>query len=211
MIKSKERIADFGEVFTPEKEVNAMLDLVENEIERIDSRFLEPACGDGNFLIQILRRKIYVVEKRYSKEQIDFERNVFLAVSSIYGIDILKDNVQECRERLTEFVETIYKTKFKTEYNPKFINAIRYVISKNILHGDALTLQNISGTAPILFSEWCFVSGSKIKRTEYSLSNMIAYQPFGENSLFSDLGEEAFIPHHTKAYPLTYFMDVEDA
>ena len=78
MIKSKERIADFGEVFTPEKEVNAMLDLVENEIERIDSRFLEPACGDGNFLIQILRRKIYVVEKRYSKEQIDFERNVFL-------------------------------------------------------------------------------------------------------------------------------------
>lgn len=74
-IISKKRVADHGEVFTNLREINAMLDLVDNETKRIDSRFLEPACGHGNFLIEVLKRKIDVINKRYSKSQIEFERN----------------------------------------------------------------------------------------------------------------------------------------
>ena len=72
-VKSKKRVTDHGEVFTAASEVNAMLDLVKHETERIDSRFLEPACGNGNFLIEILKRKLHIVEGRYSKSQLDYE------------------------------------------------------------------------------------------------------------------------------------------
>ena len=100
--RSKQRIADHGEVFTAEREVNAMLDLVKQETERIDSRFLEPACGNGNFLAEILRRKLAVVKSRYGKNADDYERYAVIAVTSIYGVEILQDNAQECRERLFE-------------------------------------------------------------------------------------------------------------
>ena len=99
-VRSKKRVTDHGEVFTNDREVNAMLDLVKHETERIDARFLEPACGNGNFLAEVLRRKLNVVEQRYSKSQIEWERYAVIAVSSIYGVDILEDNTQECRERL---------------------------------------------------------------------------------------------------------------
>jgi type I restriction-modification system DNA methylase subunit len=99
-LKSRKRVADHGEVFTSEREVNAMLDLVKQETERIESRFLEPACGNGNFLAEILKRKLEVVDNRYSKSQLEWERYAVLAVSSIYGVDILEDNAIECRERL---------------------------------------------------------------------------------------------------------------
>ena len=98
-IKSKDRVANHGEVFTNIREVNAMLDLVKDETHRIDSRFLEPACGTGNFLIEVLRRKLEVVESRYKKSKIEFERYSILALSSIYGIDILEDNLKECKTR----------------------------------------------------------------------------------------------------------------
>ena len=99
-VRSKKRVTDHGEVFTNDREVNAMLDLVKHETERIDARFLEPACGNGNFLAEVIRRKLNVVEQRYSKSQIEWERYAVIAVSSIYGVDILEDNAQECRERL---------------------------------------------------------------------------------------------------------------
>lgn len=101
--KSKNRVADFGEVFTNEREVNAMLDLVKHETERIDSRFLEPACGDGNFLAEVLRRKLAVVRSRYGKNPDDYERYSVIAVSSIYGVELLEDNTKECRKRLLIF------------------------------------------------------------------------------------------------------------
>ena len=100
-VRSRQRVADHGEVFTGEREVNAMLDLVEQETERIDSRFLEPACGTGNFLAEILRRKLRVVAARYRRGRLDYERYGVLAVSSIYGIDILEDNVIACRYATT--------------------------------------------------------------------------------------------------------------
>lgn len=110
---SKKRIAEHGEVFTSEREVNAMLDLVKQETERIDSRFLEPACGTGNFLTEILNRKLNVVEAKYSKSQLEFERSVVSAVSSVYGIDIQADNVIECRKRLFDMVDKRYTALFK--------------------------------------------------------------------------------------------------
>ena len=99
-VKSRNRVTDHGEVFTAEREVNAMLDLVIHETERIESRFLEPACGNGNFLSEILSRKMRVVEQRYGKNQLEFERYSVVAVGSIYGVELLSDNAKECRERL---------------------------------------------------------------------------------------------------------------
>lgn len=101
-IKSKNRVRKHGEVFTAEREVKAMCDLVKDETERIDSRFLEPACGDGNFLAEILTRKLAVVRKKYGKSPLDYEKNAVLAASSIYGVDILHDNVDACRKRMFE-------------------------------------------------------------------------------------------------------------
>jgi len=112
-VKSKKRVADHGEVFTNEREVNAMLDLVKHETERIDSRFLEPACGNGNFLAEVLRRKLIVVDSKYSKSQIEWERYSVIAVSSIYGVDILEDNAKECRDRLLGIYTDWYSKKFK--------------------------------------------------------------------------------------------------
>ena len=123
-VKSKKRVIDHGEVFTAEREVNAMLDLVKQETERIDSRFLGPACGDGNFLVEILRPKLVVVESRYSKSQLGWERYAVNAVSSIYGVDILKDNVHECRERLFVIFETQYNKAFKGGYNTEYLNSM---------------------------------------------------------------------------------------
>ena len=99
-IKSKNRVTDHGEVFTDEREVKAMCDLVEQECDRIDSRFLEPACGDGNFLAEVLLRKLARVKKLYGKSSYDYERYSILALSSVYGVDIMKDNAEECRARV---------------------------------------------------------------------------------------------------------------
>lgn len=142
MIKSKERVRNHAEVYTADREVNAMLDLVKNATENIESRFLEPACGSGNFLVKILERKLAVVKQRYSAEQLYYECHAFVAVASIYGVDILDDNVAECRERLLDIVKTHYEKLYRDKCKPQFIEAIDYVLSRNILWGDALTLKN---------------------------------------------------------------------
>lgn len=114
-IKSRKRVANHGEVFTSEREVNAMLDLVKQETERIDSRFLEPACGDGNFLAEILRRKLAVVKRKYRKSPLDYEKNAVIAAASIYGVDILQDNVAACRRRMFSIWDKEYKGICKTK------------------------------------------------------------------------------------------------
>lgn len=140
---SKKRVADHGEVLTGKREVNAMLDLVKQETERIDSRFLEPACGNGNFLTVILERKLAIVEKRYGKSQLDFERYAVLAVSSSYGIDILPDNVRDCRLRLYEIFDSVYARLFKGAVKDKCLGAVRFILERNIIWGDALTLKTV--------------------------------------------------------------------
>lgn len=204
-VKSKKRVADHGEVFTNEREVNAMLDLVKQETERIDSRFLEPACGTGNFLVEILRRKLQIVTNRYKKSQLEFERYAIIAVSSIYGVDLLEDNAQECRERLLSIFKETYIGVFKDNVKTDCIDSINYILSKNILVGDALTLLQSNGK-PIIFSEWSAVNGSMIKRRDYTLDELLRNQPMNEPNLFSDLGDKAFIPQPIKEYKLTHFL-----
>lgn len=209
-VKTKKRVTDYGEVFTSEREVNAMLDLVKQETLRIDSRFLEPACGTGNFLAEILRRKLDVVDDRYKKSQLEFERYVVISVSSIYGIDILEDNVKECRKRLFEIFDKKYSQLFKANCNDKCRNSIKFILNRNILWGDALTLKTVCGKEdPIVFSEWSAVNGSMIKRRDYTLANLLAYQPMSAGTLFSDLGEEAFIPTPVKDFPVIHFLELE--
>lgn len=210
-IKSKQRVIDHGEVFTSEREVNAMLDLVKNETDRIESRFLEPACGDGNFLIQVLRRKLDVVESRYKKSQLEYERYAVIAVSSLYGVDILEDNVIHCRERLYGYFNERYAQIFKDSCQEECRKSVRFILNRNILWGDALTMKSVCGKQdPIVFSEWSAVNGSMIKRRDFSLANLLAYQPMGENTLFSDLNEPAIIPTPVREFPLMHFLKLDE-
>ncbi|MFT4644706.1 MAG: hypothetical protein ACI8ZX_001112 [Planctomycetota bacterium] len=208
--KSKKRVSDHGEVFTSEREVNAMLDLVKQETERIDSRFLEPACGTGNFLVEILRRKLKIVKEKYKKSQLDYERNAMLAISSVYGVDILNDNVKECIERLYLILKEEYTSLFKRKHREIFLQNAKYLLSKNILWGNALTLKKIDDDKPIVFSEWSFVTSSMITRREFEYAELT---PSENNNLFNekknnDLGKPSFIPKPVKDYPTTHFLKI---
>lgn len=210
-VKSKKRVTDHGEVFTSEREVNAMLDLVKQETERIDSRFLEPACGTGNFLVEVLRRKLTVVESRYVKSQLEFERNSIIAVSSIYGVDLLEDNVEECRARLFDIFDEQYTTFYKSNCKEECRRSVKFILERNILRGDALTLKTVgNGDDPIVFSEWSAVNGSMIKRRDFTMDNLVnthlpKYQKH-EYALFSDENDPAFLPTPIKEFPLTHFL-----
>ena len=209
---SKQRVTDHGEVFTNKREVNAMLDLVKQETERIDSRFLEPACGTGNFLAEILERKLQVVESRYGKIQLEFERNAVLAVSSIYGIDILEDNVAECRNRLLEIFNNRYQAKFKSAVNPECTRSIQYILQRNIIWGNALDLMTVGiGPEQIVFSEWSPINGSMLKRRDFTFHGLLDHAKMKEMPLFSDLGEDVFIPTPVREFPLVHFLKVADA
>lgn len=202
-VKSKKRVADHGEVFTNEREVNAMLDLVKQETERIDSRFLEPACGNGNFLAEVLRRKLAVVDSRYSKSQVEWERYSVIAVSSIYGVDILEDNAQECRDRLLGIYTDWYSKVFKQVKN-ECIRSVRFLLSRNILWGDALDFTNPETKRPIVFSEWSAVSGSMLKRRDYMFKFLV--EKTHQFSLFNDEGNAAAIDEPVKDFPLIHFL-----
>jgi hypothetical protein len=211
-VVSRQRVADHGEVYTHHREVNAMLDLVKHETERIDSRFLEPACGTGNFLVEILARKLAVVATRYAKSQLEYERYAVLAVTSIYGIDILADNVAACQQRLFNVFDAQYSALFKGRATDQCRQAMHYILRRNILHGDALTLKTV-GTEqappqPIVFSEWSAVNGSMLKRRDFVYAHLVETSGHREMPLFSDLDEEAYIPEPVKDYPLTHFLEV---
>lgn len=154
-IKSKQRVTDYGEVFTSEREVKAMLDLVKQEANKIESRFLEPSCGTGNFLIEILQRKLKIVQARYVKNRVTYEQYAILAVSTIYGIDILEDNINYCRERLFNFVRSAYLQIYGDDCSHKYQRSIQFILNRNIIWGDFLTMQSVDGTeTPIVFVEW---------------------------------------------------------
>jgi hypothetical protein len=194
LVKSKQRVADHGEVFTPPWLVNAMLDLVKGETERIDSRFLEPACGSGNFLVQILRRKLAAVELKYGKS--DFERRQFalLALMCIYGIELLADNIAECRANMLE----ICGEYLQLEPADDLYRAATYVLSQNLVHGDALTMRAHDGQA-ITFAEWGYLGKGKFQRRDFRFDILTESSAFSaEGSLFAHLGKhEIFTPVKT--------------
>jgi hypothetical protein len=213
-VKSKKRVADHGEVFTSEREVNTMLDLVKQETERIESRFLEPACGNGNFLIEVLKRKLEVVGGRYKNSQLEWERYAVTAVSSIYGVDILQDNVAECQERLLAIFDDIYTKLFKNEANDACKNTIRFILSKNILWGDALSLTTPDEDArPIVFSEWSPMNGSLMKRRDFMLAFLLSQEKKTglQMSMFSDGKDDRYIPEPIIEFPPTHFLKLHEA
>ena len=195
-VKSKQRVADHGEVFTPAWLVEAMLDLVKAETERIDSRFLEPACGSSNFLVQILRRKLAAVELRYGKS--DFERRHYslLGLMCIYGIELLADNITECSANLLEILAEYLNLSASDE----LYRAASYVLSQNLVHGDALKMRT-SDDRPITFAEWGYLGKGRFQRRDFRLDTLTQSSAFSaEGSLFAHLGKhELFTP--TKAYP----------
>ncbi|HQH44104.1 MAG TPA: N-6 DNA methylase [Syntrophorhabdaceae bacterium] len=211
-VRSKQRVTDYGEVLTPQHIVNAMLDLVKQETERIDSRFLEPACGTGNFLVEILNRKLHIVEARYAKSQLEYERYAILAVSSIYGIDKQEDNSEECRKRLFAVFDEAYTRLFKKKTKERCREVVRYILRKNIVHGDALTLKTVGeNPQPIVFPEWSLVNGSFLKRRDFAFHELLSHSSMRELPLFSDKGEEVFIPDPVKDYPPVHFLEVAHA
>ncbi len=208
-VKSKKRVADYGEVYTSAREVNAMLDLVKQETERIESRFLEPACGSGNFLAEVLERKLNVVQSRYAKSQIEYERYAVLAVSSIYGVDILQDNVEECRNRLFEIFNKHYTLLFKDQCKEECRKSVKYLLAKNVIFGDTLDFTNPITKKPIIFSEWSAVNGSMLKRRDYMFKFLV--EKTHQFSLFNDEGEPAAIDEPVKDFPLIHFLRIADA
>lgn len=207
-VKSKARVADHGEVFTGEREVNAMLDLVKQETERIDSRFLEPACGNGNFLAEVLRRKLAVVSDKYGRSQIEWERYAIIAVSSIYGVDILEDNAQECRDRLFGIFEDEYTTRFGDKCKKKCRQSVKFLLGRNILWGDALDFTNPETKEPIVFSEWSAVNGSMIKRRDYVFRFLV--EGTHQYSFFNDQGHPAAIDEPVRDFPLIHYLNLAD-
>ena len=179
-IKSKERVSQRGEVFTAEREVNAMLDLVANECLRPDSRFLEPACGDGNFLSAILKRKLTELRRKYKKSPRDYEKLSIVAIGSLYGVDIMNDNVEACRERLFSIWNTEYTDHCKSETSDEAREAAKFIIQRNIINGNALTLMCVDANgndtkAPIVFSEWTLINGTQMQRSDYTMADLLTY------------------------------------
>jgi len=196
LVKSKQRVDDHGEVFTPSWLVEAMLNLVKEETERIDSRFLEPACGSGNFLVQILRRKLAAVELKYGKS--DFERRHYalLALMCVYGIELLPDNIIECRGNLLE----IFDEYLNLSASDDFHRAAYYVLGQNLVHGDALKMRQ-HDDLPIIFSEWGYLGKGKFQRRDFRFDSLNDSSAFSaEDSLFAQISKhEIFSP--TKTYP----------
>lgn len=194
LIKSKKRVADHGEVFTPEWMVDAMLDLVREESERIDSRFLEPACGSGNFLVKVLQRKLAAVELKFGKSEFEKRQYALLGIMCIYGIELLPDNIIECRANMLE----ILADYLHIDDTDDLYVAASYVLSQNIIEGDALSMKTHDGD-PITFAEWAYIGKGKFNRRDFRLDILTGSSAFSaEGTLFSHLGKhEIFMPIKT--------------
>jgi hypothetical protein len=196
LIKSKKRVADHGEVFTPPWLVEAMLDLVKGETERIDSRFLEPACGSGNFLVPILKRKLAVVELKYGKSEFEKRHYALWAMACLYGIELLPDNIEECRANLLK----VLAEYLKIDEDNDVYHAASRVISQNLIHGDALAMKMANGR-PIVFAQWSYIGKGKFQRRDFRLDILTLGSGFAEEALpFAHPGKhEIFTPAAT--YP----------
>jgi hypothetical protein len=193
LVKSKQRVADHGEVFTPSWMVDAMLDLVKDETERIDARFLEPACGSGNFIARILQRKLAAVELKYGKSDFDRRHFALYALMCIYGIELLADNVAECRGNARK----IFIDYAQANDGDDLWHAATHVLKVNILHGDALTMRTRNGQ-PIAFAEWGYLGKGKFQRRDFRLDVLTGSADFtAQGSLFGK--HEIFTPIQT--YP----------
>lgn len=203
LVKSKQRVADHGEVFTPDWLVQAMLDKVKAETERIDARVLEPACGSGNFIVPVLRRKLWAVKAKFGKSEFEKRHYALLSLMCIYGIELLPDNIDECRANMLE----VLTDELSIADHDDLYGAASYVLSQNIVHGDAMTMLNDEGD-PITFAEWGYLGKGKFQRRDFRLDTLTQSSTWGEeDTLFADMGKhEIFTP--TKTYPSFAMRDL---
>lgn len=203
LIKSKERVSDHGEVFTPPWLVEKMLDLVKGETERIDARFLEPACGSGNFLVPILQRKLAAVELKFGKSDFERQHYALFGLMCCYGIEVLADNIAECRANMLE----VFADYLAASHNDDVYRSASFVLSLNLVHGDAMTMRDTKG-APISVVEWGYLGKGKFQRRDFRLDVLTGMASFSaEDSLFSSLGKhEIFTP--TSTYPPMSLSDL---
>lgn len=204
----RQRIVDHGEVFTPPELVNHMLDLVSHECERVDSRFLEPACGDGNFLVEVLRRKLLTVDRKHARNRENWEWNAILSVCSLYGIDLLPDNITVCRDRLLKVVSDTHAARFNAPLPEPAARAATYILSQNIVQGDALHMRTAQ-KSPIVFPEWSPLGRARLKRRDYAYDELAGQNDFALLSQVNDLGQRVFPPPKPVAdYPLCHYLKV---
>lgn len=210
-VKSKARVAKHGEVFTNPREVNAMLDLVADQITRIDATFLEPACGSGNFLVEILRRRMAVLNQKYGKSPTEYPAKAVQAVCGLYGIELLPDNTAECRARLFATFTADYLPAMQTADDyPHVCDTVRRVLTKNIVCGNALTYQTESGQ-PITFIQWQFIDRARVKAKQFELQATVETtggRIGSQHNLFGDNGEPARIVQHKKEFPPVHYLEI---
>lgn len=167
-VKSKERVRDLAEVYTADREVNAMLDLIGESSFNVDYRYLEPSCGNGNFTVAILERKMLTVCTKFKKQQ-DFEFYSLMALASIYGVDIAADNVKEARQRM----KNVVVDRFSDAQNSRqptdgFYKSVDYILKHNIIKGDML-----NGEQKIKFTEFSSPKIYKIQQRTYRMIDLI--------------------------------------
>lgn len=217
----RQRIIDHGEVFTPPGLVNAMLDLVAHECERVDSRFLEPACGNGNFLAEVLRRRLARVDQQYNRRApTQWEPHALLGLGCLYGIELLLDNVIECRQRLHALFADHYTSRYGKRAKPLVLAAARTIVRCNILHGDALKMTTVGDAVhparPLVFTEWSLVGGGKLKRSRYEYHDLTQPPPEPASALFfpanarptDEEGKPVYIPCRISDLPAVKYLDL---
>jgi hypothetical protein len=208
-VKSKRRVAEHGEVFTNEREVNAMLDLVKEEAERIEARFLEPACGNGNFLAEVLKRKLNTVQTQYAESQETWEYQAVIAVSSIYGVDILEDNTVECRARLFNIFDAIYTATFQDNCSTDCRDTVLFLLDTNIIWGNALDFTNPKTNSPLVFAEWTTLADKQVLRKDYMFKLLVEKSVQGD--LFGADGNAATqTDEFIKAYSPVHFLNLKN-
>lgn len=193
LIKSKQRVADHGEVFTPSWLVEDMLNLVKNESARIESRVLEPACGSGNFLVPVLTRKLLTVQTRHGKSVFEKRHYALFALMCTYGIELLPDNAQECRDNLA----ALFNAYLGADVADEWARAAQAVLTVNIVQGDALTMTTPKGN-PITFAEWAYLGKGKFQRRDFRYEELTRRSAWeAEGSLFQDFGDDLFASEAT--------------
>lgn len=177
LIKSDDRVKDHGEVFTPKWVVDKMIDQPEiaAKVKSLTATFLEPSAGEGAFLVEILDRKLkYAAE--LSKSAHEFGNYALMALSTLYGIELLEDNVEmlvmNMKDTFTDNYRELMADEYQEEPDQKVYNSAKVIIRANMAQGDALKKVDASGN-PIIFSEWQPIGKTKVQRTEYTFEAIV--------------------------------------
>lgn len=196
-------------VYTSDKLVNNMLQSVQDEIERIDSRVLEPSCGDGDFLDAILRKKLFSVCKKYGHSRVDFEFYILRALMSLYGVEIDNSVVILCKQRLELSVKQFYLKYYTEKQWIVLLPLVQYILDTNILCGDSLSLTSPIDGSPVVLAEWSFLGSYKVKRRDFVYEQLIDVSESAEKVL-SDRHIEGFIPKPVKDYPIVKIFNIRN-